>query len=143
MKDSKRVAIIGIVFVVLIVLLIGMVKIFKDSTKGKTADSMLKHINVIEQQPTKASISLDDNTLFDELPDISKYPQVVTGKGDIVIEIMTSPEKAGENYESWLIDVAEKFNKGGFTTEDGQTIGLSIRPVTSGLAADYIISNKH
>ena len=71
MKDSKRVAIIGIVFVVLIVLLIGMVKIFKDSTKGKTADSMLKHINVIEQQPTKASISLDDNTLFDELPDIS------------------------------------------------------------------------
>ncbi len=143
MKDSKRVAIIGIVFVVLIVLLIGMVKIFKDSTKGKTADSMLKHINVTEQQPTKASISLDDNTLFDELPDISKYPQVVTGKGDIVIEIMTSPEKAGENYESWLIDVAEKFNKGGFTTEDGQTIGLSIRPVTSGLAADYIISNKH
>ncbi|MBR3041558.1 MAG: VWA domain-containing protein [Eubacterium sp.] len=104
---------------------------------------MLKHIKVYENTPTKASISLDDNTLYDELPEISKYPLAVNATGDISIEIMTSPEKAGDSYESWLIDVAERFNRDKVTTKNGNVIALSVRPVSSGLAADYIISNKH
>ncbi|HBZ02526.1 MAG TPA: VWA domain-containing protein [Lachnospiraceae bacterium] len=143
MKKTNVVAILGIVFAVVIVLVLGILAIFKSSSKGKTVDTMLKHIKVYENTPTKASISLDDNTLYDELPEISKYPLAVNASADINIEIMTSPEKAGDTYEAWLIDVADKFNREKPTTKSGKTVALSVRPVTSGLAADYIISNKH
>ena len=143
MKKTNKVIVMGVAFAVVIIVLLFSFVIFKISSKGKTTDSMLKKIKVTKQSPVKAPISLDDNTLFDELPEITKYPLAVDGKGDVVIEIMTSPEKAGQNYESWLIDVAEKFNEEGYTTEAGLSIGLSVRPVTSGLAADYIISGKH
>ena len=143
MKKTNVVAVLGIVFAVVIVLVLGILALVKSSSKGRTTESMLKHIKVYENTPTMASISLDDNTLYDELPDISKYPLAVNATGDINIEIMTSPEKAGDSYEAWLIDVAEKFNREKVTTQNGNTIALSVRPVSSGLAADYIISNKH
>ena len=143
MKKTNVVAVLGIVFAVVIVLVLGILALVKSSSKGRTTESMLKHIKVYENTPTKASISLDDNTLYDELPEISKYPLAVNAIGDISIEIMTSPEKAGDSYESWLIDVAERFNRDKVTTKNGNVIALSVRPVSSGLAADYIISNKH
>ena len=140
---KKTIALLGIVFIVVIVFIIGIAAIVKSQTGGRTKESMLKHIKVSESTPTKASISLEDNTLFDELPEISKYPLSVISNADVNIEIMTSPEKAGENYEAWLIDVANNLNRASLKTEDGKTIGLSVRSVSSGLAADYIISNKH
>ena len=143
MKKTSKVTVIGVVFAVSVIVLMFILILFKNSSKGKTTESLMKKINVTKMTPVKGAISLDDNSLYDELPEITKYPEVVTGRGDVVIEIMTSPEKAGENYESWLIDVAEKFNAEGYTTEDGLSIGMTVRPVSSGLAADYIISNKH
>ena len=140
---KNTVIFIGITFIVIILAIIGIAAIFKNHKTGKSTESMLKHINVTQSDPVKASISLDDNTLFDELPEITKYPLQVDSRGDVVIEVMTSPEKAGQNYEAWLIDVAEQFNKSGNQTKSGKTIGINVRSVTSGLAADYIISNKH
>ena len=78
MKKSSVALIIGIIFAVVIVLLLGIFAIVRGGMKGKTTDSMLKHIKVYESDPVKASISLDDNTLYDELPEISKYPLAVT-----------------------------------------------------------------
>ena len=143
MKNSKIVAIIGVAFAVIVIFVLGIFALIKSSTKGKSVDKMLKHIKVTEAEPVKASISLDDSSLFDELPEITKYPLSVDSNADVNLEVMTSPEKAGESYESWLIDVAENFNKSGKTTSDGKTIGIQVRSVSSGLAADYIISNKH
>lgn len=143
MKKSKSVAILGIVFAVIIIFVLGVFALIKGSSKGKTVDKMLKHIKVSESEPVKASISLDDSSLFDELPEITKYPLSVDANADVVLEIMTSPEKAGESYESWLIDVARNFNNARKTTSDGSTVGVQVRSVSSGLAADYIISNKH
>jgi Ca-activated chloride channel family protein len=77
------------------------------------------------------------------LPDISKYPLSVEGNGDINIEIFTSGEKAGDDTDSWLIECAKKFNASGATTSSGKKIGISVRSVSSGLAADYIISGKY
>ena len=131
MKKTNKVIVMGVVFAVSIIVLLFIFLLFKNSSKGKSTDSMIKKINVTKQTPVKASISLEDNTLYDELPEITKYPLAVQGKGDVVIEIMTSPEKAGENYEAWLIDVANKFNSEEHTTEAGLKIGLSIRPVSS------------
>lgn len=143
MKKSKSVAILGIVFAVIIIFILGIFALIKGNSKGKTVDKMLKHIKVTEAEPVKASISLDDSSLYDELPEITKYPLSVDASADVVLEVMTSPEKAGESYESWLIDVAKNFNTARKTTSDGKTVGVQVRSVSSGLAADYIISNKH
>ena len=143
MKKSNTAAVIGIVFAVIIVFILGVMALVKTSSKGRTVEKMMKHIKVYENEPTKASISLDDNNLYDELPEITKYPLGVSGTGDVDIEIMTSPEKAGENYEAWLIDVANNFNREKKQLENGRTVSISVRSVSSGLAADYIISNKH
>ena len=61
------------------------------------------------------------------------------------LEIFSSGEKANSSrdYESWLIEVAEKFNNAGFTNDLGESLSVSVRQVSSGLGADYIISGKY
>ena len=81
-------------------------------------------------------------SLYDELPEIDKYPLVVEGSGDINIEIFASPEKSGKNKDGWMIDIANEFNAQGYTSE-GKTVSVSIRNIASGLGADYIISGKY
>ncbi|MBR6403839.1 MAG: VWA domain-containing protein [Eubacterium sp.] len=140
---KNTIILLGVIFGVIIILIAGGGAIYKNMKTGKSVASMLKHIKVTEADPVKASISLDDSSLYDELPEITKYPLSVDANADVVLEVMTSPEKAGESYESWLIDVAKNFNNERKTTSGGKTIGIQVRSVTSGLAADYIISNKH
>ena len=142
MKKSNSAMIVGIIFAVIIVLMIGMFAVFKSSSGGKTTDSMLKHIKVTKADPVKAPISLDDNTLYDELPEIAKYPVAVQGSGKLDVEIFTSGEKAGKDNDSWLIDVAERFNNAG-NEIDGMSVSMTVRSVPSGTAADYIISGKY
>lgn len=113
------------------------------SGEGKSLEELLKKVNYTSATPTKASISLEDTSLYDELPDIERYSLAVQGHGDIDIEIFTSGEKAGANNDSWLIDCAESFNSRNITTASGKTVSMSIRSVSSGLAADYIISEKY
>ncbi len=142
MKKSNAAIVVGIIFAVIIVLMIGIFAIFKGSSGGKTTESMLKHIKVTEADPVKAPISLDDNTLYDELPEIAKYPVAVQGSGKLDVEIFTSGEKAGKDNDSWLIDVAERFNRAG-NEINGQSVSMTVRSVPSGTAADYIISGKY
>lgn len=114
-------------------------------SSGQSLDDLLKRIDVNTATPVKASVDLSDASLYDELPEINKYPLVVESRADVVLEIFSSPEKAGEkaDKESWLVEVAEKFNREGYRTSDGRTMGISVRNVSSGLAADYIISGKY
>ncbi|MCQ2407481.1 MAG: VWA domain-containing protein [Oscillospiraceae bacterium] len=105
-------------------------------------DKKLKKISVSETQPRKATVEIAGNNLAEELPDIEKYPQTVTGKGDINIEIISSTEKATGGTDGWLIDVAEDFNSSHYMI-DGQWATVSIRPIASGAAIDYIISGKY
>jgi len=142
MKKSNSAMVVGIIFAVIIVLMIGIFAVFKSSSGGKTTDSMLKHIKVTKADPVKAPISLDDNTLYDELPEIAKYPVAVQGSGKLDVEIFTSGEKAGKDNDSWLIDVAERFNNAG-NEIDGMSVSMTVRSVPSGTAADYIISGKY
>ena len=59
------------------------------------------------------------------------------------MEIFTSGEKAGSDNDSWLIDVADKFNSSDVKTSGGKSVSVSVRSVPSGTAADYIISGKY
>jgi Ca-activated chloride channel family protein len=112
-------------------------------TGGDDLETLYNKLDVNTATPVKAAVSLGTTDLYDELPDISKYPLSVEGNGDVDIEIFTSGEKAGSDNDSWLIDVANKFNSEGVTTSDGKTVSMSVRSVASGTAADYIISGKY
>ena len=143
---------IGIVVIMVIILIVSIVlKQTKGGNgeggvsgrgSGKSLEQLYKNVKVNEATPQKGTISLGTNNLYDELPEIDKYPLAVTGKGDIDIEIFTSGEKAGKDNDSWLIDVANKFNSSG-STVNGRTVSMSVRSVASGTATDYIISNKY
>lgn len=145
MKKNGVIAFV-IIAVVLFAGVFGILKLTenKDGTGNaeKKLERMVERINATNQELVKGTVEFNENDLAAELPEISKYPLSLEGKGDIDIEIMSSPEKAGDNYDSWLLDIAEKFN-GEKNTIDGKTISVSIRSISSGTAADYIISGKH
>lgn len=153
MNKDKNIVFAGVVaFVIVIVLLLfavignvgKSVKKAIDKNSDKSLEDLVADVDVHEASLVKASVSFDNANLYDELPEINKYPLAVecTDK-DIVVEVFTSGEKAGKNNDSWLIDVAESFNKAGITTDKGKSVGISVRSVSSGLAADYIISEKY
>lgn len=151
MKSNKKIF-VGVVAVLVIIVLaiVGAVnsasspKVDSDGNiMGKGIDELLKRVSVTDAEPVKASVNMADTSLYDEMPEIDKYPLVVKGTGQVDIEIFTSGEKAGKNTDSWLIECAESFNNSGVTTSDGKSVSISVRSVSSGLAADYIISNKY
>ena len=78
-------------------------------------------------------IQITDTNLYDELPEITKYPLQVEGNGDIDIEIFTSGEKAGKDTDRWMIEVAEDLNRSNLTLPDGQSVSCSVRSIGSGL----------
>lgn len=103
---------------------------------------LLKKIDVKTVEPRKAQVQIGGASLADELPEITKYPLSVTGNGDIDIEIFSSTEKSSSGTDGWLNEVAKNFNRENFEI-DGRDISVSIRPVASGLAIDYINSGKY
>lgn len=82
------------------------------------------------------------DTTAEDLPNIDKYPLSVKGNGDIVVEIASSTEKANAKQERWLDQMARKFNTSGATV-NGKRVAISVRPIASGLAVDYISSGKY
>jgi Ca-activated chloride channel family protein len=82
------------------------------------------------------------DTSADELPPIDKYPLSVQGNGEINVEIFSSTEKSSAKDHRWLDAVAEQFNASGVTV-DGKTVSVSVRPIASGLALDYIKSRVY
>ena len=145
-NKTLAIAVIGVVIVLGLVLVAG-IKVLTNGGgskgSGKTLEEMLENVTVNTATPTKASVSLNDPSLYDELPEIDKYPLSVKGYGDIDIEIFAPSEKAGKNTDAWLIDAANDFNSLKKTTPEGKTVSISVRCMSSGQGADYIISGKY
>ena len=153
-KRTKGIVVVGVlVIIAMIAVVIGIVgrrvtNIIGSgndvpSGKVKTLDELYADIDVSEAVPVRGTVTLDTPDLYEELPEIDKYPLAVEGQGDIDVEIFTSGEKAGKDNDSWLIDVADNFNGSGVKTADGKSVSMSVRSVPSGTAADYIISGKY
>lgn len=144
-KNSKIIALVAgvIILFTMVSVIIGIAVRKTVSTEGKTLDELVSRINTTNAIPTKGTVQLDDNILYDELPEIDKYPLQVAGSGNVNIEIFSSGEKAGSNTDGFLVDVAEKFNNSGITLSNGKSVSISVRSVTSGLGADYIASGKY
>lgn len=141
----------GIVIVsILVFVIIGVFMIDGVITRNRNAqlqnesiDTLVKGVDIKKATPHKGSIQVGTTTLFDELPDISKYPLSVEGKGNVDIEIFSSGEKAGKGSDGWLIEEANKFNSENKKLSSGNTVSISVRSMTSGLGSDYIASGKY
>ncbi|MCQ2416463.1 MAG: VWA domain-containing protein [Oscillospiraceae bacterium] len=105
-------------------------------------NNKLKRLSVNEITPRKATVEISGSNLAEELPDIGKYPMTVEGYGDINLEIISSTEKASGGTDGWLNEVAESFNESHVMIND-KWATISVRPITSGAAIDYIISGKY
>ncbi len=148
-KEITILVTIGVLLVTLIVVGVNAV-----SRMGKTDSQIsresamtqlqkkLKKIDVETIPPRKATVEISGGNLADELPDIEQYPLSVQGYGDINIEIFSSTEKSSAGTDGWLNEVAETFNDE-FHQIDGQWVTVSVRPIASGAAIDYIISGKY
>ena len=113
----------------------------------KTLDALLTKVNTVDVDAEMDLEGIVTTSLADELPEISTFELSVTGSGAIDAEIFASTEKgvrasSGKNIDGWLVDAAEKFNSQSFDL-NGSRVSVSIRPVASGAAADYIISEKY
>lgn len=154
-KRTKGIVTVGVlVIIVMVAVIIGVVVKragnissggggISGTKQDMTLDEMYNELDVEQATPVKGTVTLDTPDLYDELPEIDKYPLSVEGSGDVDIEIFTSGEKAGKDNDSWLIDVASSFNSSDVKTSDGKTVSMSVRSVPSGTAADYIISGKY
>ena len=154
-KRTKGIVTVGVLMIIVMVaVIIGVVVKragnissggggISGTKQDMTLDEMYNELDVEQATPVKGTVTLDTPDLYDELPEIDKYPLSVEGSGDVDIEIFTSGEKAGKDNDSWLIDVASSFNSSDVKTPDGKTVSMSVRSVPSGTAADYIISGKY
>ena len=110
-----------------------------EETGKQTLQNLMKNINIIMQEPQESEENLQVEMQEEELPDISKYPLAVEGKGEICLEIVSS-KKTDEN--DWLINVAKKFNQQEYTIE-GKKVSVSVRNMDSDLATKYILSETY
>lgn len=118
------------------------------TTEQAYADLSSKTKRIGVQEVTVAPQQLDVSEFLDakdELPDIeSSYPFVVEGTGEVNIEIFSSGEKAAESgSDSFLTEMAKKFNNQHNKTTGDKTMSVSLRSIPSGTAAEYISTGKY
>ena len=85
-----------------------------------------------------------------ELPPIENYPFSVRGNATVDVEIFCSTEKAAKfdslsksfGPDGWIEKMAREFNAAGQEV-NGSKVSVSIRPISSGLALDYIITRSY
>ena len=143
MENKRTFISVAAVIILVVTVLSVTINSISGSLSKKNLDDLMKKVNYTTAEPVKGTLSLNENSLYDELPEITKYPLAVEGEGDVDIEIFTSGEKAGNGNDSWLIDCAVAFNTENRALSNGKTVSVSVRSVSSGLAADYIASGKY
>lgn len=151
-KKAASFIIVAIIFFIVIFTGISLISKFSGFGSGDKIESeeeaqkqlarLLDKVKITEVDPVRGQVEFGATSLADELPDISKYDYTVVGNGEINVEIISSPEKAGDGTDGWMNEMAEEFNRSGYTY-DGRSVSVSVRNITSGLAMDYIVSGKY
>ena len=95
---------------------------------------------VKKHKPDASWVGTDSSV--NELPPIDKYPLSVKGFGQINVEIFSSTEKSSASTDNWMEVQAKEFNRKQLQV-GGKTVSVSIRPIASGLALDYITKRTH
>lgn len=155
-QEKKRTGVIifGVAVMVFLVVFLGVMFTQNIGKSQKTVNTekaeeriarLLTKIDVTTAPEIKSPVDiLSETSLADELPPIDDSGLALKGKGDINIEIFSSPEKADASSKenSWLLDEAKEFNSERYEV-NGKTVSISVRNINSGLAVDYIVSGAY
>lgn len=120
------------------------------NTKTINADSaaskLERYVNGIaplQGTPVKSTVTYSDNdTTFQELPDLTDESIAVRESTDLYAEIFASSEKTGTGTDGYLRDMVTAFNQSGATV-NGQKVSVRLRTVSSGQQVDYVASGKY
>ncbi len=142
-------------FILIAIIVFGLIFATINLTKniGKTPttvnmESSAKKLNSLYQNISVKTLNLQRGAISEEeelitiLPDISEYPFVVNPTTDSFITIYSSTDKASEDEQSWLVQVANNFNKSN-PTVNGVPVSVGIRSIQSNLGAEFILSEKY
>lgn len=99
-------------------------------------NSLMKKVNINKVSDPAVDITLTDSTT-PLLADISTFPLVLEGHGDINIEIACPSELCDNAPDDFFIVAGKQFNEEGHQI-NGKTVSVSIRKISSGEAATYI-----
>ena len=155
MKSKKKplifgllVVIIGMVIAIIAAMTSGGIKDASGKPKTvKDVDKVLRKsvnsVTLTKNYAEKGTVTYDDSFEAVELPDINKtYPLVENPVGcDVVVEIFSSPEKAGTGTDGWMLEMAKEFNRQN-NKIDGKSVGVKLRSISSGTQIDYILSGS-
>ena len=142
---KQIIALVALSIIALIVIIIAIAQNPKQELSYEdaktTLNALLSKVSIKENKDVKPDIDTNGITGVD-LPDISKYPLSVEGKNELNVEIFSSTEKSGSGTDGWINEVAKNFNKSNQKV-NGKSVSVSIRPIASGLALDYLQSGKY
>ena len=103
---------------------------------------MMREIDPGYAKPVKSSVEYTEkDTTAEELPELDTNAITVPATTEAFAAIWASPEKAGQGTDGWLREMAEQFNKAGFTV-NGKPASVQVRSMSSGLGVDYISTGK-
>ena len=154
MDNRKTAGILAgvIVAIGVIIAIFAIIASVGDSNKGNsftngssmTLEEAANIVNVSKNYAPKGSVSYDTGVGVSELPDIDKqFPVTLEPEGKtVVVEIFSSPEKAGTGTDGWMIEMAKNFNSSDKTV-NGKSVGIRVRSITSGAQIDYITTNTY
>ena len=139
-----------IIGIIAIILSAGKSKTNEDTTVNSNNTSTISLedaanlVTITNNKAEKGTVSYDSESGVTELPDIDKqFPVTVDpGNKNIVVEIFSSPEKAGTGTDGWMVELANEFNSSNQMI-DGKSVGIKIRSISSGAQIDYITTNTY
>ncbi|MCI9437407.1 MAG: VWA domain-containing protein [Lachnospiraceae bacterium] len=105
-------------------------------------DSMLKKVRVSQVSDPVLDIYSDEVSEAEALADISTFPIMVAGSGEINLEIAAATEISAEAPDDWINIVAKEFNGAGYTVGD-KKVTVSVRKITSGEVVTYMAAGAY
>lgn len=113
-----------------------------DDAVTETA-SLLKKVSVKTVNSPTMDIYSDEVSEADALADIDTFPLTVIGTGTVNIEIAGATELTADAPDDWLNVVARDFNKQRYQLDDGRTVSVSVRKITSGEVLTYMTQGDY
>lgn len=138
------------VFLVLVIIILAVGCASSLEETELNYDQAVEKLNAYTSREVKATVKehqpdsswVGGESSVNELPPIDKYPVSVKGEGQINVELFSSTEKASTKADNWMEVQAKEFNRKHLQVE-GKTVSVSIRPIASGLALNYITKGNH
>ncbi|MCR5774892.1 MAG: VWA domain-containing protein [Lachnospiraceae bacterium] len=116
-------------------------KAYSPEESMKELEAYYSEIAPIQTEPPLDIYQTEDEVTV--LADIDTFPIVVTGNGQVDIEVAAATEMSAKAPDDWMVEAAESFNRQGLTTSGGRTASVSVRKITSGEVLTYMSEGNY